>query len=101
MIIGRHISKDWQTFLPPTGHGREYALCGKRTLVKYLGVPGITNQMPVLSNATGETHSGWCQNCAYEALKIATGVLKTQTNINLRALYENSANVLSMSLSVH
>lgn len=102
MILNKHILPSWQTFLENTSSNRPYGLCGRRTLPKYTGIPGINPEPPYVTYESGTTAPGWCSGCAYEALKVCQQVLSNRDlDICLRVLYTDAANSLSASLSVH
>lgn len=58
VIIRRHIPKDWNTFVMPVGDSRVYVLCGRRSVSRVTGIPGVSRQ-PVEFNS----EPGWCPNC--------------------------------------
>ncbi len=102
MILNKHILPNWQKFLESNEIGeRPYALCGRRTLPKYTGIPGIDDEPPFVTDGAGRQVPGWCHYCAYKALKVCQSVLATESNSYLLHLYKDAAEALAMSLSVH
>jgi hypothetical protein len=66
MIVNMHIRKDFQKWLlPKDSKGRVTAVCGKKTPVKYAGIPGVTKQDAFVS----DKYSGWCVHCCGQALE--------------------------------
>lgn len=63
-IAYRHILRQWNTFATPRPVGRQKMMCSRRSLIKYSGVPGITEQ-PLVVNG----RSGWCAECLVNTMK--------------------------------
>lgn len=63
MILNMHIRNDYTNWgVEGKPKKRVTTLCGKMSLPKYCGVPGITRQVPVADRDSGDY--GWCLTCA-------------------------------------
>lgn len=100
-IVNRHIRREWKTWLDrPSNVKNPVALCGKRTIDKYLGVPGITEQNPTVSTKAGEASNGWCIYCAVKALNDCVRVIGSSYPKQLIHLYQVAQNELLGSMNI-
>lgn len=58
VVVRRHIPRDWNTFIMPVGDSRVYVLCGRRSVSRVTGIPGVTQQ-PI----EFKDQPGWCIGC--------------------------------------
>lgn len=78
LIVNMHIRKDFQKWmLPKNPSGRVMAVCGKKTPVKFAGIPGVTKQDAFVS----DKYTGWCVHCCGQALdKMNKALQGSRTN---------------------
>lgn len=64
MITTRHIRSDWSEWVdwPGTVQKTVSTMCGTRTKVHLAGIPGITQQEPIVE-VGGKRKWGWCMRC--------------------------------------
>lgn len=80
---------------------RVTTLCGKMSLPKYCGVPGLTAQEPVANPEVGDY--GWCLECCSRYL-IEMAVVKPQVvatgNTHLINLYHDGVKAAAEQLDI-
>lgn len=89
MILNMHIRIDYSNWgIEYKPKKRVTTLCGKMSLPKYCGVPGLTSQEPVVNPKAGDY--GWCLGCCQQYL-LEVNIIKSQVakadNPNLTNLY--------------
>jgi hypothetical protein len=95
MIFNMHIRNDYDRW-KETPKKRVNTLCGKITVTKYTGIPGITEQ-PV---GLFKDDYGWCLKCCYAFIQKTTGDYNSITNEHLWNLYKNARIVAAMQLKM-
>lgn len=78
---------------------RVTTLCGRMSLPKYCGVPGLTAQEPVADKEAGDF--GWClECCGIYLMEIAAiqGQLLVSDSQNLRNLYINGVAAIAAQI---
>lgn len=97
MILNMHITDQYRAWGCAETRKRERTLCGKLTAPKYTGVPGISPNLPSVSNGVDY---GWCLECCAVFLKETFPILHSLSNDLLIALYNNGRAVAGEQLEL-
>lgn len=98
MIINCHVRKDYREW-------REYpkttvlTMCGKKTLSKFTGIPGVTPNQPIrIIDRTSGDYS-WCLKCMI-ALREDVCDRPDVQNVNLASLYRLANDMADLMLAI-
>lgn len=91
MIADRHIRYDWKEFNDRQDQRTVSALCGVRTKPYLAGIPGVTDQEPVVYDRSRRLVSGWCINCCVAA----TAVDLTNAPWEVRSMHKQFFEVIA------
>jgi len=65
LVATRHIRKDWYAWVDWPTQKTVSTMCGTRTKPHLAGIPGVTEQPPMVIRAGRKTW-GWCTPCVRE-----------------------------------